>query len=257
MVLGLFASSVIALFGALAWSENLFSRWIDTRLVTGFIVGAGVATSIALVITLLGMDGSRSYRRGLEAESWTATALNRLRKDGWAVFHDLEFEGHNIDHVLIGPKGAVAVETKLRNEEWTLLGTSIEDKRQRPILWTSQLVGQASRQARTLRSLLFAGGVRTDVLPVLVLWGRGIEGVSRATIDGVIVGRGAALNDWLGQIEAKPLSNEQFDLARKAVERFKAGEGVRKPVVETVAPRQAQPDDSSVDDMGPIAVAQR
>jgi hypothetical protein len=240
-VLALFACFVVGLSIALARFENLFSRWIDPGLVTGFILGTGVATAVAMVVTLLGMDGGRSYREGLEAESWTASALNRLRKDGWFVLHDLEFEGRNVDHVLIGPRGVVAVETKLRNEEWTITGASIEDTHHRPIRWVGELVGQTARQARTLRSLLFAGGVRTDVRPVLVLWGRGITGAPTVTIDGVLVGLGKHIDDWFDQVRSIPLSDEQVRLARRAVERRKAKEGVGKPAPEPGATAPAAP----------------
>ncbi len=247
--LALFACFVIAVSVALAWFENLFNRWIEPGLVTAFILGAGVATAVAMVITLVGMDGSRSYREGLEAESWTASALNRLRKDGWFVFHDLEFEGRNIDHVLIGSKGAVAVETKLRNEDWTVTSASIEDTRHRPVRWMDQLVGQTSRQARTFRSLMFAGGVRTEVRPVLVLWGRNITGASTVTIDGVLVGLGNDIDSWLGQVRSIPLSDDEVRLARRAVERFKAGKGVRKPQTEPAT--ESQTPGSRPDHSGP------
>ena len=228
-VLVLFACFVIGVSVALARFESLFSRWIDPGVVTAFILGVGVAAAIAMVVTLLGMDGARSYREGLEAESWTAKVLDRLRRDGWFVFHDLEFEGRNIDHVLIGPHGAVTVETKLRNEEWTLTDTTIKDNHHRPVRWVGQMVRQTSRQARTLRLLLFAGGVRTDVRPVLVLWGRTITGAPTVTIDGVVVGLGGGIGDWIGQIRSVPLSAEQIRLAVAAIEGFKAGEGVRRP----------------------------
>jgi len=228
-ILVLFACFVIGVAIALARFENLFNRWIDPGLVTAFILGVGVTAAIGMVITLLGMDGARSYREGLEAEAWTRKALDRLRRDGWSVFHDLEFEGRNIDHVLIGPRGAVTVETKLRNEEWTLTDTTIEDSHRRPVRWVGPMVRQASREARTLRMLLFAGGVRTDVCPVLVLWGGTITGAPTVTIDGVVVGLGGEIADWVSQIRSVPLSTEQIRLAVAVIEGFKAGEGARRP----------------------------
>lgn len=238
-VLGLVGAGVIAASVVLAWTESLFSRWFDTRFVTGLIIGAGVASSIAIVVTLLGMDGARNRREGLEAESWTASVLNRLRNDGWFVLHDLEFERFNIDHVLVGPKGVVAVETKLRNQDWTVTKASIENKYRRADPWAGRHLRQTRRQADKLRSLMRAAGVHTEVLPVLVLWGRGIKGLSSATIDGVLVGLGKDPADWLDQIESKPLSDGEFDLARMAVERFGAGEGAGPHVTEPVALRGA------------------
>jgi len=91
------------------------------------------------------------------------------------------------------------------------------------------MTSQTSRQARHLKSLLSAGGVCTDVSPVLVLWGRGITGAPAATIDAVLVGLGSHIDAWFSQVPLLPLADEQVRLARRAVERFKAGEGVRKP----------------------------
>ena len=38
--------------------------------------------------------------------------LERLRGDGYQVFHDVLGEGFNLDHVLIGPAGVFTIETK-------------------------------------------------------------------------------------------------------------------------------------------------
>ncbi|ACU89428.1 NERD domain protein [Desulfomicrobium baculatum DSM 4028] len=48
---------------------------------------------------------------GAEAEQAVADALQEL-PDDYYVFHDLEFPGFNIDHVVIGPNGIFLVETK-------------------------------------------------------------------------------------------------------------------------------------------------
>jgi len=62
------------------------------------------------------------YRLGLEGERQTAQALQPLLGEGYELFHDLEFKGadgkaFNIDHVLLGPNGVVAIETKARSKE--------------------------------------------------------------------------------------------------------------------------------------------
>lgn len=48
---------------------------------------------------------------GAKAEQTVAEALNEL-PDDYFVFHDLEFPGFNIDHVVLGPNGIFLVETK-------------------------------------------------------------------------------------------------------------------------------------------------
>ena len=215
-------TAVLALF------SNPLDRWIDPGLVTAFILGAGVTASIAMVWSLLEMDGSRSYREGREAETWTKGVLRRRRNDGWSVFHDLEFEGRNIDHVLIGPKGAISVETKRMNGEATLTPTSIQGSDGKPLPWSDKWASQAAWQARTLRLLLFAGGVRTEVFPVVILWGRGVRGVPMASVNGVPVGQGDRIDEWFDMIQSARLSDAEVRTALGTVEGFKAGRGAHR-----------------------------
>jgi hypothetical protein len=60
------------------------------------------------------------YRLGFTGERVVGEALNRLVARGFHVFHDVPFEEgknpFNIDHVLVGPPGVYAVETKTRRK---------------------------------------------------------------------------------------------------------------------------------------------
>jgi hypothetical protein len=38
------------------------------------------------------------------------------RMAGYQVFHDVQFERRNVDHVVVGPKGVFALETKTRRK---------------------------------------------------------------------------------------------------------------------------------------------
>jgi hypothetical protein len=51
---------------------------------------------------------------GLDAEMAVGQELNHLMLHGCRVFHDFYANGFNIDHVVIGPGGVIAVETKGR-----------------------------------------------------------------------------------------------------------------------------------------------
>ena len=51
-------------------------------------------------------------RQGIEGEKAVGQFLDRLRGDGYHVFHDVQGDGFNIDHVLIGAAGVFTVETK-------------------------------------------------------------------------------------------------------------------------------------------------
>ena len=60
------------------------------------------------------LDERNSYRLGLDAELAVGQELNQLVANGCRVFHDFPAENFNIDHVVVGPGGVYAVETKGR-----------------------------------------------------------------------------------------------------------------------------------------------
>jgi membrane protein implicated in regulation of membrane protease activity len=51
---------------------------------------------------------------GVHGERIMATQLAELGRDGHIIVHDLPFPNTNIDHLIIGPKGVIVVETKMR-----------------------------------------------------------------------------------------------------------------------------------------------
>jgi hypothetical protein len=59
---------------------------------------------------------ARSINRGIEGEKVIGECLDRLRSDGYHTFHDILGDGFNVDHVLIGPGGVFAIETKTRTK---------------------------------------------------------------------------------------------------------------------------------------------
>ena len=57
-----------------------------------------------------------NYRLGYDGERFVGEELNSLIADGFEIFHDVPFNSYNIDHVLLGPPGVFAVETKTRRK---------------------------------------------------------------------------------------------------------------------------------------------
>ena len=53
-------------------------------------------------------------RLGLDAEMAVGQELNHLMRNGCYVYHDFPAEEFNIDHVVVGPSGVFAIETKGR-----------------------------------------------------------------------------------------------------------------------------------------------
>jgi hypothetical protein len=57
----------------------------------------------------------RRLNRGERGESHVADVLEELRSAGYTPIHDIVAEGFNIDHVVVGPGGVFAIETKYRS----------------------------------------------------------------------------------------------------------------------------------------------
>ncbi|GAA1463416.1 hypothetical protein GCM10009603_35990 [Nocardiopsis exhalans] len=81
-------------------------------------VGAVVGVVLALLVSIVVRRRAASYRwrLGARGERRTAWRLNRLRRDGWVVFHDLSLPGSsaNVDHLVIGEPGIFLVDSKYR-----------------------------------------------------------------------------------------------------------------------------------------------
>lgn len=52
------------------------------------------------------------FELGMEGEMFTGQELDQLMLDGYRVFHDIPMDYGNIDHVVVGPSGVYAIETK-------------------------------------------------------------------------------------------------------------------------------------------------
>jgi len=76
----------------------------------GAIVAAGLAWRLRFRVT----PDTMAWRRGAAGERRTARLLAPLERHGWAVLHDLAIPGTqaNIDHLVIGPGGVLAIDTK-------------------------------------------------------------------------------------------------------------------------------------------------
>ncbi|MGO9445704.1 MAG: nuclease-related domain-containing protein [Thiobacillaceae bacterium] len=121
----------------------------------------------------------RALKQGIEGEKAVGQFLERLREDGYQVFHDVIGTGFNVDHVLIGPGGVFTVETKtwskpargearikFNGEQLIIAGREPERD---PLV-------QARAQAGWLKGLLMEStGRKFDVFPVVVFPGWFIE----------------------------------------------------------------------------------
>jgi hypothetical protein len=82
-----------------------------------WLVGLAVAALVSWRLRFRPSEQARSWQRGAHGERQTARLLDRLTRDGYAVFHDLAIPGSpaNMDHLVIGPSGVFVIDSK----QWT------------------------------------------------------------------------------------------------------------------------------------------
>jgi hypothetical protein len=76
--------------------------------------GVTVAAGLGWLLRFHSSPDTVACRRGAAGERRTARLLGRLERRGWAVLHDLAIPGSvaNIDHLVIGPGGVLAIDSK-------------------------------------------------------------------------------------------------------------------------------------------------
>jgi len=77
-----------------------------------FSAAALLAVVYAVVRIRRALPKIRNLRQALEGERAVGQFLERLREQGYQVFHDVVGATFNVDHVLIGPGGIFTIETK-------------------------------------------------------------------------------------------------------------------------------------------------
>ncbi len=82
----------------------------------GYIYASAGLSGFLLLLsqTTRNYRGLRVVRAGLDGELATGQELDRLMRHGCWIFHDVPGGRSNIDHVVVGPTGVLAVETKAR-----------------------------------------------------------------------------------------------------------------------------------------------
>lgn len=175
-----------------------------------FLLGCGFVAYCVVQILRLART-ALNYRLGLEAEMAVGQELNQLLRHGYWVFHDLPAEKFNIDHVVVGPNGVFAIETKGRakpdqktGNSWKVLydGARLEF----PGWMETKPLEQAERQAKWLQTWLSSAvGESVSVRPVLALPGWFIERTGR---EGMPVINGKNPENIFGKIGQTPLSDK-------------------------------------------------
>ena len=178
------------LFYALYLQNELAGRALASSMI---VIYVGLAAALALMVvvkTVRTIQVGYRLQLGIEAEIATAEELNRLMQLGFWVFHDCPGDKQfNIDHVVVGPTGVFAVETKGRAKR---SGRGVSDghivRYDGQVLrfpgWSETAVlKQAHRNAKWLqRWLTSAVGEFIAVRPIVVLPGWYVDSANPGTI---------------------------------------------------------------------------
>lgn len=164
--------------------------WLTPALFILFSAGASVFFGIRIFKLL---RTRANHRLGYDGERFVGEELSRLIGLGFEIYHDVPFDGFNIDHVLVGPRGVFIVETKTRRKPVNDAGKK-EFKVQfdgKCLLWPwgtdSHGIEQAKNNAKTLSGWLSsATGKNVWATPILTLPGWLVE-LKAPTTDGLFV----------------------------------------------------------------------
>lgn len=171
-----------------------------------------------LIKTIRTTKSRNNLRLGLEAEWFVSSELHDIEAAGYKVFHDIQCDKFNIDHLVIGPNGVFAIETKGRRKPTN--SKTAEAKSQEhvvnvkgkilefPNYTDTNIVEQAIRQAKWATTWLSeATGERIVACPVVTIPGWFIKTVSKPLIPVVAT---KILSSQMPKLIGQRLSPEQI-----------------------------------------------
>ncbi|MEX0874883.1 MAG: nuclease-related domain-containing protein [Actinomycetota bacterium] len=193
--------AVLAVPGSLLWlNSNASVRMFALGALT---VGAAWAVFNAIMFG----SGSINHRFGAWGEEATHDELKKLRKHGWNLVQGILLTRGDVDAIVVGPGGVLALEVKWINDRPRTNGQVLRIQ--------TAYAGQAAANARSVGLLLKHSGVDVKVRPIVVVWGQGSSAI--ATSDqihnGVPIVQGPDLVNWLLQLP-KALDDDKRNLVR-------------------------------------------
>lgn len=197
--------AVAALLAAVIW-------FIPSEFLRGLVAGAvtiGVTMSVWSFVVLA--TGTAPKMMGDLGEQWTASELRKLRRQGWfTVNHVLLLAAKDIDHVVVGPGGVLAVETKWTAYAWE----GLSDERIRAAATTAREHATRLSNWQDLKSLGLGRAT-----PVVVLWGSGAKDLPPVgETDGVIVVAGPHAATWRRQLPSRGITSDRVNAAWDVLE---------------------------------------
>jgi hypothetical protein len=182
----------------------------------GFLLGVFATAYATLVIhSARDVTDARGWHLGTEGETLTADTLRwfqlrrLLRGERWHVVHSIHFRRGDVDHVLLGPGGVYAIETKFRTTP-----TAVD----RADETFSRAMRQASEGAQRMGWLLEQKTeVPLDVVPVVMIWGSGFDRLENGhlLLDGVRILDGREARRWRPLVKREGLDPPVAKLAAR------------------------------------------
>ena len=140
-----------------------------------FYVGFTFGVTVGMLLALADSPPHHieRWRSGAEGEKATAKALKKL-PSGWQVVHDIDIGRGNVDHVVVGPPGVFALDTKSLSGVVSVKAGVLSVRYREDPDDGYELPGLAWRMgwlARTIETRLQGDGVApVTVQPVVVIW---------------------------------------------------------------------------------------
>jgi hypothetical protein len=200
------AFAAAALIGALGLA---FDRSPYDMFAAGILCG-GLAVFGTAVWMLPQHQPETISSAGQDDEIETARALDRLTRFGWRPVHDRALDDSAIDHIVIGPAGVYAVETKTLDGPISVKrGRVSADGEQRP-----DIAKEASSAATEIADIVAITGTDASVSALMVFWGDFGQGLVED--DDITYIAGNQLVEWLHARPAK-LSGAEIDQLADAI----------------------------------------
>ena len=235
--------SMLLVAGLMSIAVVVFLLLLPTPLwMRTFEIGIFVTAMVGAIAWILHLTtGTHNRYLGKIGEESTEEAVlgRRRRWNGWRVVNGLYFRGHgDVDHVLVGPGGIFALESKWTSVPWRVeQGGIIGPEERDPLL-------QARDGAHKIESLLRYGPERFDVVvhPVVMLWGPGAPSLAQGwvEVDGVLIAEGRCRRKWIRQLNRSALERPLVESVTRTLE-AQLNRQVERPKV-TATPQVLQHD---------------
>ncbi|QGQ23943.1 NERD domain-containing protein [Gimesia benthica] len=160
-------------------SQSYFGQIPESlpRTIIMLVIGLGTITLLGRRLSKV-LNERKNNSLGFQGEMFTGEELNQLMLYGCRVFHDIQIDYGNIDHVVVSPSGVFSINTKMRSKAKEGKGKAevIVDHQNNVLRFSDRSekidVDQLETEGRWLSKYLTSSvGMQIPVRPVLALPG--------------------------------------------------------------------------------------